>query len=447
MRNMAGETAYDVAAATFEIYICEVLERYEADRWAALKFAGPPPAGAGAGTKRIVPGQGPYNPLALHTTVPVMVYENQRLDTRLKTLAVHGGKPRWSATSAARPHKPDRRPPFAMSPGPLGSRTRHLPLLREEVQLPTRQQPYKLPLPSRSSAATARKAAAARASADAGAEEFATTPTRASVLNERRASASSQPGDAGASPSTAPAEDERSHFWLSEWQPDLTHPLVDVEEGWQYARSFDDSEERWTGEVAPPLARLLDGRGLSSSVSRAVGAAGNANGTAGDQEATPTSWVRRRRWVRVMRRRLDIEFGDELEAAETLPGTALDIYEAEGNVDMSGLDPSADYVARAEYIAGKSAVDGSTPADALGEDAPELWRRIARLEMAVSELRNGAFGELNSTSHCELFRCSPRAHFHRRREQLSQGTCRRPSQGIYRSTRPASSSCWLRRRR
>jgi len=34
-----------------------------------------------------------YDPLAVHMTVPLILYENQRLDIRLKTLAVSGGRP------------------------------------------------------------------------------------------------------------------------------------------------------------------------------------------------------------------------------------------------------------------------------------------------------------------------------------------------------------------
>ncbi len=33
---------------------------------------------------QIIPGRGPYEPLALHTTVPVILHENQRLDTDFK---------------------------------------------------------------------------------------------------------------------------------------------------------------------------------------------------------------------------------------------------------------------------------------------------------------------------------------------------------------------------
>jgi len=88
VRNNFGETAYDVSAGVFEVYICEVrfvpvsastrreipshafspffrlqvLEQFEASRW---------PSGD-------APRAEPYNVLAVHTSVPVVVYENQR---------------------------------------------------------------------------------------------------------------------------------------------------------------------------------------------------------------------------------------------------------------------------------------------------------------------------------------------------------------------------------
>jgi hypothetical protein len=107
VRNKSGETAYDVAAAVFEVYICEVcvlrnqsifaikrtqvLQKVEAERW---KFT-----------------TVPYDPVAVHTVVPLILYENQRLDTRFKTLAMSGGYPKFSASGLGRP---GRRAPFEL---------------------------------------------------------------------------------------------------------------------------------------------------------------------------------------------------------------------------------------------------------------------------------------------------------------------------------------------
>ncbi|PWN33927.1 uncharacterized protein FA14DRAFT_66560 [Meira miltonrushii] len=392
VRNNAGETAYDVAAATFEVFICEILEKYESERWAALKFAGSAPSNA----NQTVPGQGPYNPLAIHTTVPVIVYENQRLDTRLSTLAIRGGKPRWSGTQAGRPDKPDRRAPSTMSPGPLSlSRTRHLPMAREDVKLPTRSQPYKLRLPNRSAQIAAAKKA--RGELGTGDEELGTTPTPDSVL--RRGS-----NEGSASDSVEP-----SHFWLSTWQNDLTSPQVDAESGWQYSQSFDTPDERWSASVPAPLTRLLDGRGLGASVQRAVSSvvlASTGAAPVAEAEAVNAGWVRRRRWVRVMRRRLDIAFNDDLEAAEqsslaslTQSPVAVEgqrVFEssvvlqaqADARNDAQQLGSNADYMARAKAMAGSGI--GSTPADM---DESELERRLTHIELAVTELRQHAFSD------------------------------------------------------
>ncbi|MCO5589984.1 hypothetical protein L7F22_043953 [Adiantum nelumboides] len=395
VRNNAGETAYDVAAATFEVFICEILEKYESERWAALKFAGSAPSNA----NQTVPGQGPYNPLSIHTTVPVIVYENQRLDTRLSTLAIRGGKPRWSGTQAGRPDKPDRRAPSTMSPGPLSlSRTRHLPMAREDIKLPTRSQPYKLRLPNRSAQIAAAKKARGEFGAT-GEEELGSTPTPDSVL--RRGSNDED---------VAVDSVEPSHFWLSTWQNDLTSPQVDAESGWQYSQSFDTPDERWSASVPAPLTRLLEGRGLGASVQRAVSSvvlASTGAAPVAEAEAVNSGWVRRRRWVRAMRRRLDIAFNDDLEAAEqsslgavtqspNVTTEAQRVFEssvvlqaqADARNDAQQLGSNADYMARAKAMAGSGI--GSTPANM---DENELERRLTRIELAITELRQHAFSD------------------------------------------------------
>ena len=126
VRNNWGETAYDAAAAVFEIWICEVLQKAEADRWRESPTT--------------------YDPLAVHTTVPLIVYEHQRLDTRLKTLAVTGGRPRFSHSGLGR-H--GRRSPFELrlpKADPAVGR-KEVPAWRSDVQLPLRENPWTLPIP------------------------------------------------------------------------------------------------------------------------------------------------------------------------------------------------------------------------------------------------------------------------------------------------------------
>ena len=89
----------------------------------------------------------PYDPLAVHMTVPIILYENQRLDMRLKTLAVNGGHPRFSVSGLG---KRGRRAPFELRlPKPDDeSGKREIPAWRSDVQLPLLEEPFRLPKPS-----------------------------------------------------------------------------------------------------------------------------------------------------------------------------------------------------------------------------------------------------------------------------------------------------------
>ena len=89
----------------------------------------------------------PYNPLLVHTTLPVILYENQRLDTRLKTVAVSGGRPKFSTSGLGRPGTPA---PFQLKlPTPEDDTgLRFVPAWRSGVQLPARESPWVLPKPS-----------------------------------------------------------------------------------------------------------------------------------------------------------------------------------------------------------------------------------------------------------------------------------------------------------
>jgi hypothetical protein len=144
VRNDWGETAYDAAAAVFEIWICEVttqtntikpryslscqvLQRAEAEKWRMTTV--------------------PYNPLAVHTTVPLVLYENQRLDARLKTLAMNGGKPKFSTSGLGRP---GRRAPFELRLPRPDEETgkKMISTWRSDVQLPVLDKPFDLPFGS-----------------------------------------------------------------------------------------------------------------------------------------------------------------------------------------------------------------------------------------------------------------------------------------------------------
>ncbi|KAF5387715.1 hypothetical protein D9615_000274 [Tricholomella constricta] len=314
VRNNWGETAYDAAAAVFEVWICEVLQQAESERWRGTTI--------------------PYNPLAVHTTVPLILYENQRLDTRLKTVAVTGGRPKFSASGLD-----------------IETGRREVGTWRSGVQLPLRVTPWALPKPEPQN----------------GTHDGA----------------------------------ERSHFWLSDWTLDVTHPAVDAEEGWQYAHFFSDPDDQWTAEKPPQLQRLLTGANI---VAAGFGDSSRQRNFSMSSDRPPQTWVRRRRWVRIMRRRLDIPplpflepdgsmyyldaDGSLIPYVEDSISTGGDREGQElGSMATTSLSSAQDYVARSRYLAGTQsqyADNNSTPLSAV-----EARRAIAKLERATMELRQG----------------------------------------------------------
>jgi hypothetical protein len=104
----------------------QVLSKFEAEQWRQSSIT--------------------YDPLAVHTTIPLILYENQRLDTRLKTLAVSGGRPKFSPSGLG---KGGRRPPFELKllkPDDVTGK-KFVPAWRSAVLLPVREEPFKLPKP------------------------------------------------------------------------------------------------------------------------------------------------------------------------------------------------------------------------------------------------------------------------------------------------------------
>lgn len=190
----------------------------------------------------------------------------------------------------------------------------------------------------------------------------------------------------------------------SDWTLDVTLPEVDAETGWQYAQSFDDPDEQWTPQPPPRLERLLAGGSAVAALS-ASGSSSSLRSHSGTISAH--SWVRRRRWVRVMKRRLDIPplpfLGPDGRYYHWLQdGTMIPFEDTAGLEDPEGqeLSPIAssplasaqDYVARARYLAGPQIGD-LEPVDQLNS-AVEARRAIAKLERATTELRQGILGML-----------------------------------------------------
>lgn len=200
-------------------------------------------------------------------------------------------------------------------------------------------------------------------------------------------------------------------LYRSDWTLDVTHPGVDAEEGWQYSHYFSDPDDQWTAEKPPQLERVLTGNvvvtaGLSGSTSRSNGR-GSSSSSSGSIRS-PQTWVRRRRWVRVMRRRLDIPPLPFLEPDGAMyhfnaDGTLIpyiqenlsDIGDGDGQelgfMPTTFLSSVQDYVARARYLVGTQARD--TDANGGPLSAIEARRAIAKLERATMELRQGLLGE------------------------------------------------------
>jgi hypothetical protein len=179
----------------------------------------------------------------------------------------------------------------------------------------------------------------------------------------------------------------------------VTHPGVDAEEGWQYAHTLKDLDDHWTPNQPPQLERLLAGNGAVT-----------AGSPASSSSARLQTWARRRRWVRVMRRRLDIpplpflqpdgamyHLADDGMLIPCVDDNQSDFQQGNGqelgSMPSTPLSSAQDYVARARYLVGnrsQNEASGATPS------AVEVRRAIAKLERATMELRQGILGELTA---------------------------------------------------
>ncbi|GAA5994703.1 uncharacterized protein JCM10292_004304 [Rhodotorula paludigena] len=388
-RNAFGETAYDLAAAVFQVQIVSVLAAAEEAR-----------------VKR--DGAGAYNPLAYHSTVPVVLYENQRLALpslkKLSTLAQSGT--RWSSKALSRN---DGVAAFSMPRAWIADGAEDdLPCFRTEVALPVIGDETHLGLPEPRevrSGGRVRAAPETAASSLASSSSPSAKPTRPRPQPRRASSsaASSLTAILASSPSLDPAAPatsasssspprEPAWFWLSDWVVDPTFPSSSSaahDAGWSYAPSFPSPD--WS--PSPPLeaqrALSLDGPASAAALAALAGQG--------------KKFVRRRRWVRLMRRRVDRpDFG--------FPDGA-------GAVQDAGREVEMDYRARARFLAGEELdvargdgasvtsartiplqKGGEVGADELVEDRVALRKVVARLERAADELRRGMSGDEDETS-------------------------------------------------
>lgn len=119
---------YHVSYLNYLLIEFQVLQRAEAEKWRGTTVS--------------------YDPVAVHTTVPIILFENQKLDVRLKTLAVTGGMPRFAASGLGRK---GRHAPFELRlPKPDDETSKMLvPAWRADVQLPLVEDPFTIPKPVR----------------------------------------------------------------------------------------------------------------------------------------------------------------------------------------------------------------------------------------------------------------------------------------------------------
>lgn len=179
----------------------------------------------------------------------------------------------------------------------------------------------------------------------------------------------------------------------------MTHPGVDAEDGWQYSHQFSDPGDQWSAEIPPPLQRLLTGN--STPVNFAVAGPSSRNRSS-QGPRVPQTWVRRRRWVRVMRRRLDIPQLPFLQSdgsmylldpdGNLIPFLADNDNSSDDGQELGALPESLlaknkDYVSRARYLVGALPSDTNSPLSPV-----DTRRAIAKLERGTTELRQGILG-------------------------------------------------------
>ncbi|CED85476.1 FYVE finger containing protein [Phaffia rhodozyma] len=354
MRNHFGETAFDVCAGVFEVFICEALQQFEAERWPDM----------------VVPRAEPYNVLAVHSSVPIVVYENQRLDARLKTLAMSTGRPRFSSSGLG---KKGRRSPWELrvptgsfdTIGKPGDWEGVVPIEElEDINLPSLERPFVMPLPG-----------------------------------------------------TREVEEEEGWFWLSQFEVDLSNPRCDPHTGWMYAPTFSTPADQWLPHPPAELSSALTGRSpvLHSSLLPSPSSLSiPLPNTSSIEEQGAAKWVRRRVWVRISKRRLDVPALPFLEPdGLSTPGFNLDGSRVRSNRKNESLDSASalpveqessvrgmelemnkteDYLARARYLAGgrRRGSGGTTPGRSTDERTPATLKiTLGKLERAVSGLRVG----------------------------------------------------------
>lgn len=423
----------------------------------------------------------PYNPFLIHSTIPVILHENQRLlksssfntskqSNSLGNLTA-GQNPRWSSKALS---TKDKRAAFTMptqigfssSASNGGEVVENRPVFRSEVGLPLIGNEGELVLPplvaEKDKKGKGKGKEVARNNSDASGSGSGNKPSRSrsvsnsSIISDispsstsatsnskpkgtRRISATSSLSavlgstSASSTPlvdsitpsnssSSSSSQTEPAWFWLSDWIIDTTDLSSSITDGWSYSTSFDAPPEEWNSEPSNELLLALENNGTGSSL-----LVGGGRGGAG-------KFVRRRRWVRIMRRRLDIPswgFGDESNNLEENGVEMVGEEEEEGDIRIE-LSSDADYLVKALFLVGElhshsssrssrlnksssSIKSGKTairvdddedqevnqPGETRGRrgrdlNRSELRKVASRLERAINELKIGMLTDENS---------------------------------------------------
>lgn len=341
-RNKFGETAFDLAAGVFEVRICEVLGSYEKIAWSARREKG----------RREGKELDEYSVCGIHSTVPVVLYENQRLVTptlsKFSTLSgMLGGEEKWTAKVISRN---DRRAAFTLPTsilegivGEEDGEGEERACFKSEVGLPVVGKESKLIVPERREVRSGGRVKIQESNNTTIKQKGKTTATKSSAsssLSTVLSSSSTEPSPTSSIAVTS--QGTPAWVWLSNWTVDLSSPFSSPQDGWSYSQSFTTPNDEWL----PSLP--LEGTG-------------NAR-----------KWIRRRRWVRVMRRRVDLANWGYLDS----PTQAT----------IGG-----DYRSRAEFLIDQNGEDeeqdlGSSTGSL---DGTRTRKSLARLERAADELRSG----------------------------------------------------------
>jgi hypothetical protein len=351
VRNTSGETAFDCAAANFEVRICEVIAGYERE---TLRRQG---AGVGVvdeeGREGVDGGvDGGWDAWKLHEVIPIVVWENQRLDLRVKSLS-RWGRGRW------------RREAISVKDGVGGWELedwegRKMNLGDEGWEAIRLGEDGLIIDPKLKN----------RSKSSQGEEDDRTGKGKGKGRKD------SSDNSTAAEPSNSTNSSSSPFYFSSQPIPDLTNPFGNPTTGWSYSSSFSTPPSSWTAEPPEELDSLLNGK-FGPVTARGLG-----------------KWVRRRKWVRLARRK-----------NRSVGSVGMGI----GGIDMERNDSGATFVRElreedvdeGDYLGMANVKLMKDPLLMRGSEGDrkikvgELRESIELLESVTEELRNHILGDEN----------------------------------------------------